>query len=112
MTRDREKTVQTLQRKMLRLVVGVRRRLEANQDGELILEDWVPWIKCATREAEKMGKMHGIPDGIEEISRRKFRWAGHVARRDDGRWTRVFLDLSLCGYKLHGRPASKIMVCI
>ena len=33
-----------------------------------------------------------VVDWVEEQRRRKRRWAGHVARRDDGRWTARMLD--------------------
>ena len=33
-----------------------------------------------------------VVDWVEEQRRRKWRWAGHVARRDDGRWTARMLD--------------------
>ena len=106
MTRKRQATIRSLQRKMLRAVVGVRRQ-RLKQDGETVLEDWVPWIQRAAGEAEKQRCQHHIPSWVEEISRRKFRWAGHVARRHDGRWTKVMLEWSLAGWRQRGRPVSR-----
>jgi len=50
------------------------------------LESWVDWIQRVTEEALAAMTRAGVPDWIEEQQRRKWRWAGHVCRRDDGRW--------------------------
>ncbi len=43
-----------------------------------------------------------------EQRRRKWRWAGHVARRDDGRWTRWMLGWEPVGrYRTPGRPVAR-----
>ena len=55
----------------------------------------------ATEEAEKSAREYGCPDLVEEITRRKYRWAGHVARRADGRWTKEVLDQSCCKQASH-----------
>ena len=85
--------IRSMQRKMLRQIVGVR-RIVSDEKG---LEDWLPWFKRATHAAEHERVHHNVPDWVEEVSRRKFRWAGHVARRTDARWTRVFLEWSVAG---------------
>ena len=47
----------------------------------------------------------GVVDWVEEQRRRKWRWAGHVARREDGRWSRRLLDWEpLGGRRSWGRP--------
>ena len=76
-------------------------------DGETALEDWVPWIKRATRDAELAGRAHNVPNWVEEVARRKFRWAGHVARRNDGRWTKLVLQWSISGRRDRGRPVMR-----
>ena len=113
MTRKREALVRSLQRKMLRAIVGVRRTVwrplpgSGQEATEAVMEDGVCWIRRATHEAERLRRQHHIPDWVEEISRRKFRWAGHVARREDGRWTRVFLEWSISGCRSQGRPLTR-----
>ena len=108
LTRDREARIRTLQRKMLRAVVGVRRRV--TDDG--VLEDWVHWIRRSTHAAEKARVEFKIPDWREEVYRKKFRWAGHVARREDGRWARAVLDWSVSGWRAQGRPMTRWVDCI
>ena len=55
-------------------------------------ETWVEWVVRATRMAEGMAERAKIPDWVEEQRRRKWRWAGHVARRRDNRWAHRVLN--------------------
>ena len=102
MTREREQKVRTTQRKMLRAIVGTRRQLRDDD-----LEAWVDWVIRATREAECAMQKFGVPDWCEEIHRRRYRWAGHVARRQDGRWTREVLTWSVVGSWSQKRPLTR-----
>ncbi|KAH7706674.1 hypothetical protein AAVH_26088 [Aphelenchoides avenae] len=38
---------------------------------------------------EAVREQTGFADAVVEARKRKLRWAGHVARRDDGRWTKA-----------------------
>ena len=42
--------------------------------------------------SEELRRRSLLKDPIEYIHRSKHRWAGHVARREDGRWTRATTD--------------------
>ena len=55
--------------KMLRRVAGTKRITE---DGEL--EDYLAWIGCATKVLQQVMLDLGLPDRIQRIHRRKFRW--------------------------------------
>ena len=83
MTRTRERLIRTTQRRMLRQILGTRRNMVGGQ-----LEEWVDWIIRATEVAEQAMRAFEVPDWVDEVQKRRFRWAGHVARRNDGRWTR------------------------
>ena len=49
-----------------------------------------------------------LVDCVQEQRRRKWRWAGHVARRKDGRWTRWMLDWQpLRGLRAPGRQVTR-----
>ena len=49
-----------------------------------------------------------VADWVEEQRRRKWRWAGHVARRDDGRWSKMMLDwVPVRGQRGAGRPVTR-----
>ena len=46
-----------------------------------------------------------VVDWVEEQRRRKWRWAGHVARSDDGRWAVRMLDWApMARARRVGRP--------
>ena len=83
-------------------LVGTKRLV--HEDG---LEDWVDWIVRSTRAAEQVMSDLNVPDWVEEIHRRKFRWAGRAALTNDGRWTREVLLWSATGSRKRGRPKAR-----
>ena len=99
MTRDRESTIRALQRKMMRSIIGTRRVV-----GEQGLESWVEWVVRSTRIAEQTMVDLGVADWVEEVHRRRFRWAGRASRVSDGRWTKEVLQWSAAGARKRGRP--------
>ena len=48
-----------------------------------------------------------VPDWVEEQRRRYFRFAGHTARREDGRWNTKLLDWTPFGARLPWRPTRR-----
>ena len=72
------------------------------------MEPWVDWIKRVTRTAEEAARFTGIKDWVVEQSRRKWMWAGHVARRTDKRWSKVTLDwIPSEGSRRRGHPDTR-----
>ena len=61
---------------------------------EEILESWVTWKQRTTREVRAIIDKVRVPDWAEEQRRRLWRWAGHTARRFDGRWSKALLVLT------------------
>ena len=55
-------------------------------------EPWHVWIKRATREIEDCISKWSLEDWVSGYRRAVFHWAGHVARRTDGRWSQLLLD--------------------
>ena len=107
MTKEREHLLRTAQRKMVRKIVGTKPARMTDEQGEASLEDYVLWIKRATRKAEEALAKHSVPCWVEESYRRKYRWAGHVARRDDERWSRQVLCWKPVGVRAQGRPLTR-----
>ena len=64
---------------------------EEQHEHELILENWTDWIQRTTHYAEMQLLKAGAEGWVEGQRRRKWRWAGHVARRHDGRWSNLVL---------------------
>jgi hypothetical protein len=109
MTKEREDLLRGAQRKMLRAILGRGRRRLSGRDGldEGEVESWVDWVKRTTGEAELLYKESGGMDWVREQQRRKWQWAGHIARRSDGRWTRKVLDWEPDGVRRKGRPCTR-----
>ena len=86
----------------MRAIIGTRR---IGRDGDL--EGYVDWIVRSTSLAEEAMHKFGVPDWVEEVHRRKFRWAGRVERLQDDRWTLEVLLWSASGTRKRGRPKAR-----
>lgn len=124
MTRERDNLLRSAQRKMLRTVLNSSRRVlnrecssndgsdggeeEPDDDRSLDqLESWIEWIRRVTNQSESLFQKNGGTDWVDEQRRRQWRWAGHIARRTDGRWGRVLLDWMPLGRRGRGRPEAR-----
>ena len=119
MTVDRARKLGVAQRRMLRKIVQTpRRRAEicptaADQsenlgDQHLVKEDWQTWIVRATRDVEKHCSLANVEDWALAQRRKYWRWAGHVARISDGRWTSQLLHwIPWKGRRSRGRPLKR-----
>ena len=136
MTGERERKLRTAQRKMLRKMLRMGRKVarqhideEAERDStsrsettepstEMDEEDegedekkeeetWVEWMIRTARAASCAMQKANVPDWVQEQKRRKWRWAGHVARRTDMRWSTFMLGWVPVkrGARPVGRPA-------
>ena len=132
MTQTREAKLRVHQRKMLRWMVGCGRKpLESNGEGSqtdeegeepepkeeedevtaegpLDLENWIDYIRRSTGIAEDCLKHAKLEDWVAGQRRRKWRWAGHTARRHDGRWSNKILFCNTFPGRRHvGHPKSR-----
>ena len=83
-----ENKLRVAQRKMERSILGI----------SLIDKKTNKWIRDQTR----------VKDVIETVKRIKWRWAGHVARMQDNRWTIRITDWTpRYGKRNRGRPATR-----
>ena len=96
---ERRSRLVSVQRRMLRMIVGVS-RLES--------ETYVEWIQRATHWAElQYSKIGGALWTIQQ-KKRKWRFAGHVARAMDGRWeSRLLYWRPDGGTRRVGRPVAR-----
>ena len=101
MTRERERKLQTAQRRMLRKICDTRRYKLS--EGEL--EDWIAWVQRSTHAAEDAFANIGGESWIVCQRRRKWKWAGRVARMADDRWaSKTMLWIPKDGKRKVGRP--------
>ena len=71
-------------------------------------EGWIDWLKRTAKIIDDEIDRGRLVDWVQEQRRRKWRWAVHVARRDDGRWTRWMLGwVPVGGVRAPGRPVTR-----
>ena len=70
--------LRSAQRSMLRRICGGGRRPD---------EDYIAWIQCATHKSLDYAGKYGVKEWVEIHFRKKWQWAGHVARRPGAAWT-------------------------
>eukprot|EP00973_Karenia_brevis_P095134 12425838-Karenia_brevis.AAC.1 len=128
LTAAREAKIRSAQRRMLRWMLGARRRLvlqanseeektsseeepepeEEGGEGDMELETWLAWLRRATHTAEEHLQRCGLDDWVTAVRRKKWRWAGHVARRSDGRWASRLVGWAPSnGYRRPGHPCKR-----
>ncbi|XGW11186.1 hypothetical protein V3C99_012578 [Haemonchus contortus] len=60
-----------------------------------------------------MRRMSRLRDPVEYMKNAKFRWADHIMRRDDDRWTRRTVEWAPIGFtRSKGRPAARWGICL
>jgi hypothetical protein len=122
MTETRCRALQTTQRKMLRQILGQGRRKHnpetkpttandtednVEDDAKEVLEPWVDWIRRVTHDVLGIADGLNLPEWAEEQRRRKWRWAGHTARRTDGRWTEKIIYWLPIGRRVRGHTKTR-----
>jgi len=83
MTKELERRLRACQRRMLRLIIGARRRITTGTN----LEPWVDFIKRTTREAEERLDRLKIEDWVTAQRRRKWNFARRVATQERSWWS-------------------------
>ena len=105
MTKELERRLQTTQRKMLRMIIQIPRRMIQEPDSEESestshqsnmqrpdefseesLEPWHEWIQRSTHEAEQRMQKLQMKDWVHIQRQRKWRWAGKIATKAQDSW--------------------------
>ena len=91
--------IKTTRRRMLRWMWGARRR--AN-------EDWIDFCQRVTHESEEEARLCGAQDWVLACYKRKWDFAGKVARCKEGQWRTRLLNWTpwyrTMTFRLVGRP--------
>ena len=100
------------ERKVLRKVFCAPRRTAGGDDHAIEPdrkeESWQEWLQRTAGSLDAEVKKGAVADWVEEQRRKKWRWAGHVARRRDGRWaSRMLHWIPHGGERRRGRPATR-----
>ena len=129
MSTEHEHKLQCTQRRMLRWIVGVGRRKQGDngtistnssdsssetdldepsetdsENQKLEVENWIDWIRRSTHISEIHAERAGVVDWVQAQRMRKWRLAGHIARRTDARWSTKLLHWMPDGTRGVGRP--------
>ena len=71
-------------------------------------EPWIEWLERTARAIGAQINTGAVSDWVEQQRVRKWRWAGHVSRRKDGRWAvRMLHWIPHGGERRRGRPATR-----
>jgi hypothetical protein len=77
LTVKQKRHLQATQRSMLRRIVCIKRHPD---------EDYVDWIRRATRRAEGLARAAGVPCWVEEHLNCKWRWGRNIANMQENMW--------------------------
>ena len=80
-TKQMEKKLITVRRKMLRFVFQLHRK----QSEEL--EDWVQYVQSSAHRVDALSESLQMSSWVEAYRIRKWRFAGELARQEDSRWS-------------------------
>ena len=88
MTKRMQERLRTTQRSMERAIIGVTRRDRKTN----------AWVR----------QQSGVEDILAVVKRQKWRWAGHIARMEDSRWTKLVTEwIPLDGKRERARPKAR-----
>ena len=102
MTKGREAQLRTVQRKMLRSI----RSRQSHVKFETT-EEYVEWVRAATRKAEAIMSQHNVEDWVKTQRAEQWDWAGKVATCSDKRWSSEAIDWDPPDPRKRGRPRQR-----
>jgi hypothetical protein len=104
LTQTMETTLRTAWRKMLRYVFRLHRRR-----NDAVTEIWSEYMKRSTKQLEGLAVKCGKESLVKQHRRRKYRFAGQVARQTDGRWSHATVQCNPTsgGGRDRGRPCTR-----
>ena len=107
LTSSMERRLQTAWRRILRYVFRIHRRKSVGADGAA--EGWVDFVRRSAHTVDAQAKLHGIEPWVQRSRRIKWRFAGHLARQTDGRWSTKLLEQrpSTGHGRCQGRPRTR-----
>ena len=85
LTQSMERKLKTVRRRMLRYVFRIHRR--RGPAPALDLEDWVDFVRNAAEKVDAISERMGMESWVILHRRRKWQFAGKLARQCDSRWS-------------------------
>ena len=103
MTGGREQALQTAQMRMMRSIVGRKRKVEASGD----METWLDWIKNATQEVRNKMSDLQIPLWTEMVCTKQSRWRSKMQTMKVESWAKRVSQWHPIGFRRQGRPPKR-----
>ena len=115
LTKTLERRVQGAERRMLRLVVGHKRRQVVQSSvtftghGDTVAtESWIAWVKRTTHTAEDKLAELGIRSWVDKHKVAKWKWAERLGRMAADRWVSICAawtpEINAAARRAPGRP--------
>ena len=90
LTQSMEQKLTTTRRRMLRYVFRLHRGFAPDSDDQL--EGWVDFVRRTAHRVDTISQTHCMQDWIISYRRRKWRFAGKIARCQDKRWSHLIVS--------------------
>ena len=100
----KEKKLQATQMKMIRNILGKKRKVDEETGDK---ETWISWVKRATAEAREKMKAHNVSEWAKIVVERQTKWKARLERQDPMKWTKQTYDWIPIGFRKIGRPAKR-----
>ena len=104
LTEAQKQKLQTTQMRMLRRIIGRRRKVE-EETGDI--ETWVSWIKRTTEIAKTKMKEHKIQEWRDTADSRKEKWKARLETLDPGKWAYQAYNWYPIGFRSVGQPRKR-----
>ena len=104
LTEARERKLQAIQMKMMRCILGRRRKTDKTTGD---IETWVSWVQRSTLEAKERMKMNNIPYWTQVVSSRKAKWRARLQDLDPFMWAKQVHSWMPIGFRRVGRPVQR-----
>ena len=98
-----EKKLRTAWRRILRYVFRIH-RLNLPDSGP---EPWIEFVQRSAHKVDELAAKHNLESWVQTYHRRKWRFAGRLARIEDGRWSRKILDWQPESSRSRQRPLTR-----
>jgi hypothetical protein len=104
MTESRNKQLATVQKKMLRAILGRRRKVDQTNGST---ESWVDWIKRVTGEVKVLMATHSLQSWVDVRKIRAKAWLEKVRAMEEDRWAKRVLNWTPQGRRARGHPRAR-----
>ena len=104
LTASKEKLLQATQMKMVRSILGKKRKVDAETGDK---ESWISWVKEATAEAREKMKAQRISEWRKIVAERQEKWKARLDNQSPQKWAKQVYEWIPIGFRSVGRPVKR-----